>query len=217
MRTTHLASLLLYLAAFSSQGLAQGEINYSLRVTGSIVAHVYEPIYRDFLYGNTAAETPVGTQTYPGNVIQGTGYSAQLFAANGADQDESALTAVPGSIVSFGTGTTLGGTITPLTLAIPQVPVGGTGTFQLRVWDNLGGTLTGWDEAFSSWADGQIAAGKSQLFNISSLTANPNIPPNMLGFQSFALTSGIPEPGTWVLFAGGSLALIFFRRINSNP
>jgi len=192
--------------------LAQGQLNYSIRVTGSVVGHVYGYSAGEGVRsGNTATEVPPGATTYAGALLQGTGFSAQLFAALGADQSESALTAVTGSVVSFRTGATLGGTIATLTLAIPQVPVGGTGTFQLRAWDNLNGTLTTWAAAEQAWNNGLTAAGKSGLFNVAALTEAPNIPPNMLGFRSFNLTI-VPEPSTFVLAGLGAAALVIFRR-----
>jgi hypothetical protein len=196
--------------------LAQGNLNYSIRVTGSVVGHVYnvDPaapgVQRN---GNTAAEVPPGSTTYAGALLQGTGFSAQLFAANNIGQSESALTAVPGSIVSFRTGATLGGTIATLTLSVPQVPgdPAGSGTFQLRAWDNLNGTLTTWAAAEAAWTQGLTAAGKSQLFDVAGLNLPPNIAPNMLGFRSFNLTI-VPEPSTFVLAGLGAAALVIFRR-----
>jgi hypothetical protein len=184
--------------------LAQGQLNYSIRVTGSVVGHVYGALPGvDRISGNSAAEVPAGSAVYAAPVIQGSGFSGQLFAALGADQSEAALTPVAGSIVSFRTGATLGGTIATLTLTIPQVPVGGTGTFQLRAWDNANGTIQSWDLA--------VIRGKSDLFNVAALTESPNIPPNMLGFRSFNLTI-VPEPSTFVLAGLGAAALVIFRR-----
>lgn len=192
--------------------LAQGQLNYSIRVTGSVVGHVYGySAGEGARSGNTAGETPSGATTYAGALLQGTGFSAQLFAANGVGQGEAALLPVAGSIVSFRTGATLGGTIAPLTLTIPGVAVGGTGTFQLRAWDNLNGTLTTWAAAEQAWNNGLTAAGKSGLFEVAALTEAPNIPPNMLGFRSFNLTI-VPEPSTFVLAGLGAAALVIFRR-----
>jgi hypothetical protein len=184
--------------------LAQGQLNYSIRVTGSVVGHVYGASAGEAAKsGNTATEVPPGLTTYAGALLQGTGFSAQLFAALGVGQAESALTPVAGSIVSFRTGATLGGTIATLTLTIPQVPVGGTGTFQLRAWDNVNGTIQSYDAA--------LTRGKSELFSVVALTESPNIPPNMLGFRSFNLVS-VPEPSTFVLAGLGAAALVIFRR-----
>jgi len=194
--------------------LAQGNLNYSIRVTGSVVGHVYGySAGEGARSGNTATEVPPGLTTYAGALLQGTGFSAQLFAANNIGQSESALTPVPGSIVSFRTGATLGGTIATLTLSVPQVPgdPAGSGTFQLRAWDNLNGTLTTWAAAEAAWNQGLTAAGKSLLFDVAGLNLAPNIAPNMLGFRSFNLTI-VPEPSTFVLAGLGAAALVIFRR-----
>lgn len=192
--------------------LAQGQLNYSIRVTGSVVGHVYGySAGEGARSGNTATETPAGSTAYAGALLQGTGFSAQLFAVSGAGGSEAALLPVAGSIVSFRTGATLGGTIAPLTLTIPGVAVGGTGTFQLRAWDNQNGTLTSWAAAEQAWNNGLTAAGKSGLFEVAALTEAPNIPPNMLGFRSFNLTI-VPEPSTFVLAGLGAAALVIFRR-----
>ena len=194
--------------------LAQGYIYYSIRVTGSIVAHVYnyDPNWPSRQqYGDTATETPPGTQTYAGALLTGSGWSAQLWAANGTGQPEDSLTAVPSSVVSFRTGATLGGTIATRTLYVPQVLLLGSGTFQLRVWDNLGGSLVDWNVAEDAWLRGLIPAGKSLLFNCGPMTQPLNIQPNMDNFRSFNVY-WIPEPGTPPLLALGGLVLWFLRR-----
>ena len=212
MRKKIIALVALGMLGTAVSVLAQGQLNYSIRVTGSIVAHVYGYVPgEDFKSGNTASETPAGSQTYMGSPLQGSGFSAQLFAANGASQPEGSLTAVAGSLTPFRTGATLGGTIATSTLTVPQVPVGGTGTFQLRVWDNLGGTLTSWAQAEPLWLNGTIAAGKSILYNVAALNVNADSPPNMLGFRSFNIQGGIPEPSTFLLGGLGAAAWLILR------
>lgn len=208
MRKHIIALVALGIACTASSVLGQGQLNYSIRVTGSIVGHVYDTRLSASqgttqISGNTAAETQPGSQTYDGPVLQGTGFSAQLWAANGAGQAIDLLTPVAGSIVGFRSGATLGGTIVPLTLDIAQVPVGGTGTFMLRAWDNAGGTITSYAEA--------AVRGQSALFNVASLTTNPNIPPNMAEFQSFNIYA-VPEPSTFILAGLGAASLLIFRR-----
>jgi hypothetical protein len=190
--------------------LAQGQLNYSIRVTGSVVGHVYgvnpaDPSTR--ISGNTSAETPAGSTVYVAPVIQGSGFSAQLFGGVGAGLPDSALLPIPGSIVSFRTGATLGGTIATLTLTVPTVAVGGTGTFQLRAWDNNNGAFQSYDAARQAG----LGTGFSDSFSVAALTEAPNIPPNMLGFRSFNLTI-VPEPSTFVLAGLGAAALVIFRR-----
>jgi hypothetical protein len=199
--------------------LAQGTVNYNIRVTGAVVGHVYgpesatEPGKYASKFGNTATETPGGTQTYAGGFLTGSGWYAQLFAANLAGQAEGSLTAVANSVVSFRTGSTLGGTIVTSNLQVPQVPEGGTGTFQLRVWNNVGGTLTTWAQAEAQWLAGNIAAGKSTVFDVAGLGGGIVGPADMLNFRSFNVYfMPIPEPSTFALLGLGALGMLIFRR-----
>jgi hypothetical protein len=191
--------------------LGQGYINYSTRVVGVVVGHVYAG--SDFIgrTGNTPSETPAGTQTYSGHLlVTGSGFSAQLFAAAGAGQAEGSLVAVPGSIASFRSGSTAG-TISPSVLSVPNVLIHGTGTFQLRVWDNMGGTITSWD--FASYR------GRSDPFTVSNLGDGVlDFPADLAGFRSFSIydPSYVPEPGTYALFGLGALGLWLFRRKQSS-
>ena len=130
--------------------MAQGTISFSTRVTGIVVGHVYGPAVGETQQktGNTAAETPIGTQTYLGSLLTGSGFSAQLWFAVGSAQAEGSLGLLAGSTTTFRTGSTLGGTPATLALAVPGVaPTSGIGTFQVRAWDNAGGTITSWDLA----------------------------------------------------------------------
>jgi len=210
-----LPGLICWLVSSAASRLhAQGTVNYTIRFTGLIVAHVYGPEAPDptvVKVGNTASETPSGTQTYTGALLMGSGWSAQLFAANGPGQLESSLSPVGTSVTSFRTGATLGGTIATSIQNIPSVPLGGTGTFQLRVWDNLGGTVTEWALAEPLWLNGNIAAGKSIVFDIESLGTPLTPPADMVNFRSFN-TYWIPEPETWTLIFFGGSALLASRR-----
>jgi len=188
-------------AAVSVMG--QGIVNFSTRVSGTVIGHVYD-VGGPARTGNTASETPAGTQTYAGALLQGTGFSAELWAANGAGQNEAALALVPGSLTTFRTGATLGGTPAPLTLPVPGVPAGGTGTFQIRAWDNS----TGATYALAT------TKGKSALFDVSGLGDGVlTLPADFANFRSFNLVgSVIPEPSTFVLAGLGAAALVIFRR-----
>jgi hypothetical protein len=205
-------ALLCSLAAQPVQG--QGVINYTIRVTGSLVAHVYGPEMSDptlALMGNTASETPAGMQTYTGGWLEGSGWSAQLFAALGSGQPESSLLPVATSLTTFRTGPVLGGAIASSEQAIPNVPYYQTGTFQLRVWDNQGGTILPWSVAEPLWEQGSIAAGKSILFEVT--TGDGISPaPVMEGFRSFNVYF-VPEPSAIALaILGGTGLFIHLRR-----
>ncbi len=202
--------LLIPIVLFSTlTALAQGCVNFSTRVTGSIVAHVYGYVPGEGpKSGNTASETPAGAQTYAGAFLTGSGFSADLWAANGAGQAEGALVLVPGSLTSFRTGATLGGTPASRVLQIPGVPTLGTGTFQIRAWDNAGGTLTSYAQAVLAGSP----AGKSVLFDVFNLdTCMMGLPSDFVNLRSFNLVL-IPEPGSVALLGLGALGLWLFRR-----
>lgn len=185
--------------------MAQGTVNFSTRVTGTVVQRIYLPQLANptaSTFGSTAADTPTGTTVYTGGTVQGTGYSATLWAAAGAGQAQSALALVPGSLTPFRTGSTLGGTPAPLALAVPGVAPASTGTFQVRVWENAGGAT--WETA--------LVRGESQLFNVSNLGDGVlTLPADMAEFRSFSLYV-VPEPSTFVLAGLGAAALLIFRR-----
>jgi len=61
--------------------------------------------------------------------------------------------------------------------------------FQLRVWNNLGGTVTSWAAAK---ANPTLARGSSVLFTVPAPLAGDVTPPNLVGLTSFNLVA--PEP-----------------------
>lgn len=184
MKRLFLTNSLLLLFAFDAS--AQGYINFNTRVTGVVVGHVYN---------------------YDGvTLLAGSGYYAELWYAVGSGQPESALGPLAGSLTTFRTGATLGGTPDPVVLPVPGVVPGtGIGTFQVRAWDNAGGTIT-------SWALAQIK-GRSIFFDVTNLGDGVTTPPgNLEGFQSFFI---VPEPSGLALSGLGALGLWFFRRARS--
>jgi hypothetical protein len=155
---------------------AQGYVNFSTRVSGIVVAHVYGVGDATQLTGNTPTETPAGVQVYAGALLAGTGFSAQLF---GGPQGtlEDALVAI-GAPSAFRTGPNLGGTPAPQVLSVPVVPPGGTGVFQVRPWNNAGGTIVTWNAA--------VIRGESALFTVSNLGDGVlTLPADMPNFRSF--------------------------------
>lgn len=183
--------------------MGQGIVNFSSRVLPDILAHVYgAQAGNPVLTGNSATEAPVGSQVYLGALLAGTGFSAQLFSVNLINQAEGSLVAVPG-ITTFRTGS-VAGTFAAGNLTIPNVAGGGSGTFQVRAWDNVGGTINSYALA--------VTRGKSDLFNINLLGDGALIlPADMALFRSFNLQA-VPEPSTFVLAGLGAAALLIFRR-----
>jgi len=92
------------------------------------------------------------------------------------------------------------------------------GTFQLRVWDNKGGTIATWDQALTAFRAGQTSIGYSPLFTVpfslGGFGALPNqtLAPNLTGLQSFQLYNNVPEPSTIALGILGAGCLFLLRR-----
>lgn len=194
--------------------LAQGTINYNNRQSD-----VRAPVYGPLGPGDTTAITgqssigiPAGTTDYGGRpLLAGAGYFAQLWAGP-ANSPESSLAPVPGTLTTFRTGAFAGYFAPPPeAITIPGVPQGSVATLQLRVWDNLGGTVSDWATAEARWLNGLLAAGRSPLFQSLPLGGGIVLPPNLVGLQSFNIYY-IPEPGTLALLGLGALGLMIFRR-----
>lgn len=204
-------------SASVATALAQGTVTFNNRVVGVVVAPIYGPLGPSdtvSIVGNTATGTPAGTADYGGRpLLAGSGYTAELWAAPGADAAESSLQpATP--TTTFRAGAAAGfiaappGGVATLANVSADAPVA---TLQLRVWDNQGGTVTTWAQAEALWLSGQIAAGKSPLFNVNAIGGIFNTPPNLVGLQSFNIYY-VPEPGTLALLGLGALGLMIFRR-----
>ena len=128
--------------------------------------------------------------------VEGPGFYAQLWWALGEDQPENCLMPVPGSVVTFRTGSTAGLINGKSKLEIPGTFGGDLVTLQLRVWNNLGGTLNTWEEAKSS---NQTFWGLSGRFNymLSGVARDGTpvvVPGNMSSAMSY-FSIPVPEPG----------------------
>ncbi len=164
--------------------------------------------------GNTASETPVGTQIYTGALLAGSGYSAQLFAAAGADRDWNSLKPANG-ITTFRTGAAAGlvaAVVATLTEVPKDAPVA---TVQMRVWDNQGGTITSWQQA-----EYLSPFSLSKPFNVYNIGGDLNIPPSLLGLQSFnmgwyILPRLVPEPSAATIGLVAGVLVIVGRRFRS--
>jgi hypothetical protein len=136
--------------------------------------------------------------------LAGTGFSVELLAGPAP----LSLTPVPGAITSFLTGASAGyfnnGGVP---VVLPGLAPGTQPWFQVRAWNNEGGTITSYAAATS--------AGTSPIFQLQlpSVLGDPNAQPpipaqSMRGLTAFQF--GIPEPSTLALGALG-VAALFLR------
>jgi hypothetical protein len=216
------ASLVVAASAF-----AQGTVQFNNIVTASQLrfpiydVEVGNPIAEK--HGNTSTGQPAGAQTYSGALLAGTGYTVELWGivgslATNTPATSNALTRLAGT--SFRTGTAAGFINTALLpggapgVAVPGAPLGGApanGTFQIRAWNNVGGTIANWANALALPA---VARGASEIVNAGPLggTGSPAATdPALNGMTSFNLHI-VPEPSAIALGVLGLGTLMFLRR-----
>jgi len=204
-----------------SQGVgpSPGSVFFNNRYLSGIGAPIVAPIYGPetanpsrVIRGN--ATTNGGTAVYTGALLLGTGFTAALFGGAAPITDETSGNLAFVQSATFRTGATTAGFFIAPTAAqnVPGTVAGGNGTFQLRAWDNKGGTVSTWAAAL---ADPSVARGSSALFTPSFPLGGPTdagvvTPPGLQGLQSFNLV--VPEPGVIALGVLGLGALLLRRR-----
>jgi len=216
-----LAGLLLGSVAFSDLR-AQGQLQW-----GNVLAGVFAPIYgvdpnnpMQPRSGNTATGVPPGTQTYAGPLLSGTGFTAAIYVGRTASEVMANNTPPPTTTnpvvsvgtASFRTGAAAGRLATGgYTASADNIPGGTAGVnYQLRVWDNQGGTITSWAQVMGG--GGRIANGTSEILVFDApLGGGVLTPPLTTGIRSFQLTV-VPEPSLIALGALGLGALLLRRR-----
>jgi hypothetical protein len=188
----------------------QGTVLFDNHVPGAAISHVYLPLPASPGFtqtGNGTADYPSGTTDWTGWApVSGDGFSAQLFAAPGADAPVSSLApALPST--TFRTGD-LAGFVNPVTATLTGVPFfTPIATIQVRVWDNRGGTVPDWVTAIAQ-PPGTELVGMSAPVNLTGIDGGfPAIPPLLVGLQSFNLAY-IPEPSSLGLAGLGAIALL---------
>lgn len=90
---------------------------------------------------------------------------------------------------------------------------GAPAKFQIRVWDNKGGSVTSWAQAL---VDGTVAKGSSPVVTVAALGGMDSngslyIEPDSTGWTSFNVTI-VPEPGAFVLAGFGAVGLLLIPR-----
>jgi len=212
MKKLALATLALTCAA---SVFAQGTVVMGNRFSGS-TAFVYRGGGQRL--GNGTAETPTGTTDWTGYTRIGAGgnteaasFLATLLSANGQNVPEGSLQSAT-MTTTFRTGTAAGNLPANLTATLGNVPKDAAfATLELVAWDNSSGLYSTWAQASVAWANGLIAAGRSNPINLASIGGDFNTPPNTVGFQSFSVYL-VPEPTTFALAGMGAAALLIFRR-----
>jgi hypothetical protein len=173
-----------------SAAFGQGQVYFNNRVTGS----------------GTGAQAPVDAKIgYLGGYITGTSWTIQLWAAP-TGQEQAGLALVPGSTSTFRTSTAVAGYIVSgITVNVPGVDVGETAVFQMRAWNNRGGTVTTWAQAIAAGSD----YGQSAVLNLAFPLGGGTVqPPNLVGLQGFV----IPEPSIAALTLLSGLGMLALRR-----
>lgn len=224
--------MLAHVAAF-----AQSEIVFDNNVNasgtpGEFPGTVKAPIYNVSpnapdvrVSGNTATGVPMGSTTYGGALLNGTGFSATLWGLNSANVTGSAdlgannlallgTTTMRTSTSAANAGRLAGTGVNPI---ISDVRPGTTdrGTFQVRVWDNKGGTILTWQDAVAAFQRGGEAIGYSDLFTVPWSLTQPGglgTPSNLEGLRSFNLFTVVPEPSVIALGVLGAGCLFLLRR-----
>jgi hypothetical protein len=204
------------LLATGAGAFGQGTVLFNNRVVGGVITHVYLPLPGNpdlVQLGNGTADYPAGGTDWTGwTPVSGAGFSAQLFAAQGADVPVNSLApALP--VTTFRTGVAAG-FVAGVFATLPGVPDSfvGTVTIQMRAWDNRGGTITDWATALAQPAGTELV-GVSAPFDLTGVFPPPIGPPPMYlaGLQSFNLTY-IPEPSSLGLVGLSAFSLWFACR-----
>jgi hypothetical protein len=216
-KNTIIAALLL---ACAVGAFGQGQIVFSTRAGNTPETTVFAPVYGVVPTSpNTQfrgqATTNGGAINYSGApLLTGTAFTAALFGGLAPITDERSPSLALVATAVFRPVGTLAGHVIPPTGPAPGVPgvVGASNdraTFQLRAWDNRGGTIGTWADAM---ANPSIAQGSSALFTVPfplGFGASAT-PPNLIGLTSFNLV--VPEPGIIALGVLGLGALLLRRR-----
>jgi hypothetical protein len=145
------------------------------------------------------------TQTSGVLVPAGNSFTAELLVGGTAD----ALTPVAGTTGFAQAGYFLGGTKT-----LDGFAPGAQPFFQVRVWENFGGTILTYDAAVAAggaqYGNTTFQLGNGQAGSASLGGGSPPLPaPALVGMTGFSL---VPEPSTYALLALGAAALFLRRR-----
>ena len=171
--------------------------------------------------GNTSVGNPMGTAVYNGAPLAGTGFTATLWGLESSqivgDDCNNNLVLIGTTTFRTTTSGNFAGTVSqPASPSVVPGVVNGDqrGEFQMRVWDNRGGTILTWDQALSSGTGFMYSDLFIVPFALGGTLSPPNTPPNLQGLQSFQIALGAPcpEPSLLALGALGGIGLFLFGR-----
>jgi hypothetical protein len=190
---------------------AQGTVNVGNNFSG-FRAPIYAPDTGNPLTphsGQSALGIPTGSTVYGGPLLQGTNFTFAFYAGPVGTLPANLTLRASTTFRTAATDALPAGLVFPITdVVIPGVLAGSPAAYEIRVWDNVGGTITSFDLAFSKGRSGVFTSGP--LGGIDP-GGNPVLPPSTTGFTSFNITA-VPEPSTFVLAGLGAAALVIFRR-----
>ncbi len=214
------------LVTLAATAFAQGWIAWGNQFSTA----TYIPIYGGdpnnitlVLSGQSPLGKPSGTTIYGGPLLMGTGYTMGFYVNNAGVKDPWASGWKLIDVAGFRTGpdalhlpsglvTNAGGKSVRLEGHEP-----GTGiAYQMRVWENLNGTLGSYEEAWAAFGRGvwlQLNCGEVvQVPALGGVDFNGTIfdvPRTDSGWTSFNLMMPIPEPTVQalLLLTGGALVL----------
>jgi len=139
-------------AAWPVSSVGQGAVVvFNNRVISSPCGPVIAPIYGpqeycvgDRLNGNSTNNG--GSVVYTGPLLAGTGFTAALYyGLDGTPLESFVLLGT----TTFRTGAAAG-FVNSVDLQLPTVPPNGSHRFQMRVWDNQGGTIVSWSQVLAN-------------------------------------------------------------------
>lgn len=146
--------------------------------------------------------------------VEGPGFYAELWWAPTQDPTLAIYAPIPRSKVTFRSGTTAGLINGWSKLEIPETYGGDIVLLQLRVWENLNGTIQTWEQALttSGIIRGETHPFLHELAGVDR-SGNPKLGSGSIAgaVPNFSLAVTIPEPHSvgWALFG---LSLLWIRR-----
>ena len=183
---TRWACICVAATALTPRGTAQGYVVFNNRIPGQLIAPIFGGEPADptrSLRGNPTNGLPAGTTVYHGSLLEGSGFTAQLWVGPPSATE---VQLQPVATTTFLTGANAGFVQPPPSpVLIPGgVPSSGQVAVQWRVWKNVGGTLPTWSSVLAA---GSVPRGVSEVFTVT-LGSSPATAAPPSGLRSFNIT-----------------------------